>query len=120
MWTTNRIQAREDFACGGRNTVDLLHHVVGAAKISFHAGTVVTRDVDDHGVVELARLTKRIDHSSDLVIGLGHKTCENFHEPCSDFLLIVVQGFPRRQFCWPRSKYCIGWNHTKLLLSFKD
>src|SRR5262245_15493200 len=90
-WTPDRIQARQDLTRSGLDTVNLLHHVVGAAKVPFHAGAVIARDIYDQRVVQLACLPEGVDHAADFIVGLGHKTGKHFHQSRRNLLLIAVQ-----------------------------
>ena len=47
---------------------------VQAIERAFGAGAVVTADVDDESVFELADVLDRLDHTADLVVGIGQDT----------------------------------------------
>ena len=42
------------------------------STLAFRTRAIVTFDVDDEGVVELADVLHRLDHPTDLVVGIGN------------------------------------------------
>ena len=50
---------------------------LGVPRMTFSARAVVASDVDDQRVVELAEVLDLLDHTADLVVGVGGVGCEH-------------------------------------------
>ena len=101
------------------NAVEEGHLVEQALRAAFGARAVVTGDVDDHRVVELAGFADRLDHPADVVIRLFEEASVDLHHAGVDLLLLVGQRVPGRQARRERVELGVGGNHAELLLALK-
>src|SRR5262245_38188788 len=99
------------------DTVERHHLVRGAGHSSFSARTVIAADVDDERVVELAHILDRLDHPTNLMIGVGEVGGVYLRLANKQLLLCVGQPIPAlQQLVRPRRQLGVLRNHTELLL----
>ena len=84
------------------------------------AGAVVTVDVDDQRVVELAHVLDLLDDAADLVVGVGRVASEHLGLPGEQLLLVGRQRFPLRQVIRPGGELRVRGNHAQPLLVGED
>ena len=84
---------------------------------SFHAGAVVTPDPDDQGVVELTELLDRVDHATDVVVGVLGVPRVHLHLARVEPLQLVGQVVPRRERLVARRELRIRGDDAELLLA---
>ena len=70
------------------------HLVPGAGQATFGAGTVVTPDVEEQRVVELAQRLQRIHDAAHLVVGVGGEAGKDLHLAGVQALLVGGQIRP--------------------------
>jgi hypothetical protein len=92
------------------------HLVEEALRAAFGAGAVVPGDVDDEGVLQLARLADRLDDAADVVVGLLQVAGVHLHEPGEELLLLVVEGAPSLDLLGPLGQLRVLRDHAQLLL----
>src|SRR5262249_31605751 len=65
-----------------------------AGKGALRAVAVVTSDVDDQRLVELAHPIDLVDHASDLVVGVGKVCCEHIRLADEQLLFVGAELVP--------------------------
>jgi hypothetical protein len=76
--------------------------LIGCAdRRAFRTRAVVTADIDDQRVIELALVLDFLDHAADLVIGIGGIGGEHLRLSCEQLLLIGRQRVPLFQVVRP-------------------
>ena len=73
------------------------HLVERAGDRPFHAGAVVTPDVEDEGIVEVTHLLDRVEQPADVPVGVLGEAREDLHLPGVELLLGVVERVPGRE-----------------------
>ena len=95
---------------------------------AFGAGAVVAADVDDQGVVELAHVFHGLDHTTDLVVGVGRVAGKDLGLTGEELLLLGAERVPLRQLgaavlclsIGPGGELGVRRDHTELLLVGED
>ena len=97
-------------------------HLVGrAAERAFGARAVVTADVDDQRVVELAHVLDCLDHAADLVVGVGRVAGEHFGlRARTTSSRSASQRVPLRQVIRPGRELGVRRDHAEPLLVGED
>ena len=91
-----------------------------SAQRALGAGAVVTIDVDDQRIVELAHVLDLLDDAADLVVGVGCVAGEHLGLPGEQLLLVGRQCIPLRQVIRPVSQLCTRGNDPQSLLVGED
>ena len=76
------------------HTVEVGHLVEHAVHAALGARPVVSEDVEDQRVVELAHVRDRVDEPPDLVVCLLGKACEDLHLAGKELLFLRAQPVP--------------------------
>ena len=79
------IESGEHGGGGFGDSVYLGHAIGGAVEAAFQAGPVVSGDVEDEGVVELAGGCYGVDDAAELVVALGSEAGVDLHETSGYF-----------------------------------
>ena len=97
-------------------------HLVGRAdQRALGAGTVVTVDVDDQCVVELAHVFDCLDDAADLVVGVGNVRGKDIRLANKHLLLVGRKRIPAlEQIVRPGREFSVAWNDAQLLLVGED
>ena len=97
------------------------HFVGRAQRPAFSTRAVVAVDVDDEGVVELANVLDRLDHTADFMVGIGGIGGEHLDLADEQLLLVIRRLVPRLQDVGgPWRHLRILRNDAKLLLIGED
>ncbi len=119
------------FAADGAEVVDvvqqplrILGHAVlvgrgapAAVDGALRRGAVVSADVDEQGVVQLAEFVDGVDDPADLGVGMGHEPGEHLHQPAGHRLVAIVVVGPGRNLRRPRSQPGAGRDDARLELA---
>ena len=106
----------------GRQRDPVLHRqlVERAGQRSLHARAVVTEDVDDERVFELAHLLNRVEQSADVPVGVLLEAGVDLHLPRVQRLLALRERVPRGKRVRPRREHGIRRDHAQRLLPFES
>ena len=102
---------------GQRDAVLHRHLVERTRDGAFHAGAVVAPDPDDHRVVELAELLDRVDHASDVVVGILREAGVDLHLTGVERLQLLGHVVPCREGGIARCQLRVGGDDAELLLA---
>ena len=72
------------------------HLVWRADSGAFGAGAVVTADVNDQGVVKLAHVLDRLNHATDLMVGVSGVGGKYFRLMREELLAVGIERIPLR------------------------
>ena len=89
------IHSSHDFFEILRNGVEKCHYVEQALWSAFGARAVISLDVNDQRVVELAQVRKRIDDATHLRVAIAQRGRIDLHHVCCDLLVVGVERIPR-------------------------
>ena len=102
---------------GERDAVLHRQLVERAGDRAFHAGAVVAPDPQDQRVVELAQLLDRVDHPTDVVVGVLGVPGVHLHLARVERLQLVGNVVPRRERLVAGRELGVGGNDAELLLA---
>ena len=100
-----------------RDAVLHRHLVERSRDRAFHAGAVVAPDPDDHRVVELTQLLDRIDHATDVVIGVLRESRVHLHLARVERLQRVGDVIPRGEGVGAWCQLRVGRHDAQRLLT---
>ena len=103
----------------GRQRDAVLHRqlVERAGERSLHARAVVTPDVDDERVVELAHLVDRIEHAADVPVRVLLEPGVDLHLARVELFERLRQGFPGREGLVAWRQLRVRRDHAECLLA---
>ena len=93
--------------------------VEGTRGRAFHAGAVVTPDVDDERVVELAHRLDFVDQAAYVPVSVFREAGKNLHLPGVELLLGVVERIPGRIRVRSGRQLGVRRDDAELLLALK-
>lgn len=103
------------------DAIEECNFIRSARGTTLRAGTVVTVDVDDERVVQLAHVIDSLNDAPDFTVIVGCISGEDFHLPDVEFLLIGRAVIPvLDEILWPRLHLRVRRDHTQSLLVFKN
>ena len=102
---------------GERDAVLHRELVERAGDRALHAGAVVAPDPQDQGVVELPELLDRVQHPTDVVVGVLGVPRVDLHLARVELLELVRHRVPRGERRVARGELCVGRDHSQPLLA---
>ena len=101
---------------GQRDAVLHRQLVERAGDRALHAGAVVAPDPQDERVVELAQLLDRVDHATDVVVGVLREAGVDLHLAGVERLQVVGEAVPGGEGLVARRQLGVRRDHPELLL----
>jgi hypothetical protein len=99
-----------------KNAIQERHLVERAGDRALHAGAVITPDVEDQRVVELAEILDRVEQAADVPVRVFREPGEHLHLPGIELLFVVRQAVPRREQVGSLRQLRVGRNDAEPLL----
>ena len=95
------------------------HLVERAGERPFHAGAVVTPDVEDEGIVQVTHLLDRVEQPAGVPVGVLGEAREDLHLAGVELLLGVVERVPGREQFRPLRQLGVLRDDPELLLALE-
>ena len=92
--TTPLVQARQQVFDLLNHLIEIGHLVVHADKAALCAGAIVTRDVDDERVVQLADILHGVHEPANVHVGVLHEAGEDFSLPRKQLAVVFRKISP--------------------------